>query len=112
MFTPLFFFRSPRPDEVNGISYHFVSNDTFHEMVRDGMFLEWAGVHDNSYGTSIEAFKAGNTDESSHRHLMTEHVAKHVIQIIFMSTTNLDVANQLLSCHQPSLPEISSTLLI
>lgn len=28
-------------------------------MTSKGMFLEWAQVHDNFYGTSIEAFRAG-----------------------------------------------------
>lgn len=65
-------FPSPRPDEVNGTSYHFVTNDTFHGMVRDGMFLEWAAVHDNSYGTSIEAFRAGNVDDIRHLYFMTK----------------------------------------
>jgi len=49
--------RGPRPDEVNGTSYHFVPNATFHEMVRDGAFMEWAQVHDNFYGTSVEAWR-------------------------------------------------------
>jgi guanylate kinase len=51
--------RSPRPDEIEGKSYHYVKNETFHEMVRNGEFLEWAKVHDNFYGTSIQAWKAG-----------------------------------------------------
>ena len=49
--------RGPRPDEVNGTSYHFVSNATFHAMVDDGAFMEWARVHDNFYGTSVEAWQ-------------------------------------------------------
>jgi guanylate kinase len=28
-------------------------------MVSEGLFFEWAQVHDNFYGTSIEAFKNG-----------------------------------------------------
>ena len=54
-------FFSPRPDEINGTSYHFVSKETFSEMVKEGKFLEWANVHDNSYGTSIGAFTAGKS---------------------------------------------------
>jgi guanylate kinase len=51
-------------------------------MVRDGKFLEWAGVHDNSYGTSIEAFRAGNIDEISRIYFVAKHVAKHVLLIL------------------------------
>jgi guanylate kinase len=46
--------RQPRPDETHNVSYHFVSNDTFHNMVKDNKFVEWAKVHDNFYGTSVE----------------------------------------------------------
>lgn len=53
--------RGPRPDEINGTSYHFVANATFHRMVEDGKFMEWAQVHDNCYGTSIEAWQTGKS---------------------------------------------------
>jgi len=46
--------RAPRKDEQDGVDYFFVSRDTFEDMVRKGAFLEWANVHGNLYGTSIE----------------------------------------------------------
>lgn len=44
--------RSRRPGEVDGVNYHFVNDDQFHEMVNEGMFLEHARVFDYHYGTS------------------------------------------------------------
>jgi guanylate kinase len=44
--------RNPRPGEVDGRDYHFVTNTKFEEMVEAGAFLESAFVHDNYYGTS------------------------------------------------------------
>ncbi|MFT5701205.1 MAG: guanylate kinase [Desulforhopalus sp.] len=44
--------REPREGEVDGIDYHFVSHDTFQQMITAGMFLEYADVHGNLYGTS------------------------------------------------------------
>jgi len=44
--------RQPRPGEVNGKDYHFVSKDTFLEMAGRGEFLESAEVYGNHYGTS------------------------------------------------------------
>ncbi len=44
--------RSPRPGEVDGRDYHFVSRDTFLEMAKRGDFLESAEVYGNLYGTS------------------------------------------------------------
>jgi guanylate kinase len=43
--------RSPRPGEVNGQNYHFVTEDRFREMIEAGDFLEWAEVFGRFYGT-------------------------------------------------------------
>ena len=43
--------RPIRPGEVDGEDYHFVSNEAFEQMVRDGHFLEWAHVFGHRYGT-------------------------------------------------------------
>jgi guanylate kinase len=43
--------RPPRPGEVDGKDYHFVSLDGFRQMVANNDFLEWAHVFDNRYGT-------------------------------------------------------------
>lgn len=44
--------RAPRSGEVHGVNYHYVSRETFDEMVAAGEFLEWADVHRHRYGTS------------------------------------------------------------
>ena len=44
--------RAPRPGEVDGEHYYFISDDEFDRMVRDGEFLEYATVHNAyRYGT-------------------------------------------------------------
>jgi guanylate kinase len=44
--------RPPRPGEVNGVHYRFVSEDEFDRMIADGELLEWAVVHKTArYGT-------------------------------------------------------------
>ena len=43
--------RPPRPGEVDGRDYHFVGDEDFERMVRDGEFLEHARVFDHRYGT-------------------------------------------------------------
>ncbi len=44
--------RSPRPGEVDGVHYWFVSDDEFDRMVADDELLEWAVVHKAArYGT-------------------------------------------------------------
>lgn len=44
--------RAPRPGEIDGRDYFFVSKEIFLEMEREGEFLESAHVHGNHYGTS------------------------------------------------------------
>jgi len=44
--------RAPRPGELDGREYFFVSRDIFDEMIAAGEFLEWACVHGNLYGTA------------------------------------------------------------
>ena len=43
--------RAPRPGEVDGVNYHFVSEERFQELIGQGAFYEWAHVHQNHYGT-------------------------------------------------------------
>jgi guanylate kinase len=43
--------RPIRPGEQDGIDYHFVSDQTFDEMIAKGEFLEWAHVFGHRYGT-------------------------------------------------------------
>ena len=44
--------RLPRGGERNGIDYHFVDQHEFLAMRDSGVFLEWANVYGNYYGTS------------------------------------------------------------
>ena len=37
--------RAPRPGEVDGVDYHFVSFDRFQHLIDDGALLEWAEIH-------------------------------------------------------------------
>jgi guanylate kinase len=47
--------RKPRVGERDGVDYHFVSRAEFLAMIEEERFLEYAEVHDNLYGTSIDA---------------------------------------------------------
>ncbi len=43
--------RPPRPSELNGVHYHFVSDERFQELIDGGELLEWASVYGHRYGT-------------------------------------------------------------
>ena len=43
--------RAPRPGETEGVSYYFVTKETFLDMIRENAFLEYDNHMDNYYGT-------------------------------------------------------------
>ena len=43
--------RAPRPGEIDGVHYHFVTNEQYDELVAQDAFVEHATVHANRYGT-------------------------------------------------------------
>ena len=43
--------RAPREGEINGVHYHFVSDEKYDQLVADGAFVEYANVHGKRYGT-------------------------------------------------------------
>lgn len=50
--------RSPRPGEVDGVDYHFLTREAFDAAVERGEFAEWAEVHGRMYGTLVREVKA------------------------------------------------------
>lgn len=51
--------RPPRPGEVDGVHYRFLSADQFDELAQQGRLLEWAVVHGrHRYGTPREPVEA------------------------------------------------------
>ncbi|WP_125605559.1 guanylate kinase [Lapidilactobacillus bayanensis] len=46
--------RKPRPSEVNGVDYYFVSKAEFEEEIANGGMLEYAQYVDNYYGTPLK----------------------------------------------------------
>lgn len=53
--------RQPRPGEVEGTSYFFLSRATFEERVAQGEFVEWQETHGNLYGTLKNTLEEART---------------------------------------------------
>jgi len=49
--------RPPRPGEIDGVDYYFVSEKEFSRLLKKGTFVEWAVVHGHLYGTSRAEFR-------------------------------------------------------
>ena len=43
--------RTPRSNEVDGVDYHFVSEEKFKDLIKDNKFYEYAKIFENYYGT-------------------------------------------------------------
>ncbi|HUH69372.1 MAG TPA: guanylate kinase [Mycobacterium sp.] len=52
--------RAPRPGEVDGVDYHFVSPGRFQQLIDEGALLEWAEIHRGLHrsGTLAEPVRA------------------------------------------------------
>src|ERR671936_1077004 len=50
--------RAPRPGEVNGVDFRFVSEREFRSLLRRNEMAEWATVHGNLYGTPAAPLEA------------------------------------------------------
>lgn len=56
-FCPSVTTRAPRPGEVDGVDYFFVSREEFGRMKDSGELSEWAEVYGNQYGTPATAIE-------------------------------------------------------
>ena len=50
--------RPPRPNEVDGKDYHFISRQEFQSRIDDGEFVEWVENYGNLYGSSRKAIES------------------------------------------------------
>jgi guanylate kinase len=57
--------RSPRPNEIPGRDYNFISIDEFVDKIQEGEFLEYAQVFNQYYGTSRK-FVNGQLEKGKH----------------------------------------------
>jgi len=57
--------RAPRPGEVDGINYKFMTRKDFEASISKGEFFEWEEIHGNLYGqlrSSVEKSVGGDVD--------------------------------------------------
>jgi guanylate kinase len=62
--------RDPRPGEVDGVHYHFVTEESFRALISQNHMLEWAQVHGRHlYGTPLSELSRA---EAQNKHLLLE----------------------------------------
>jgi len=96
--------RPKRPGEADGVHYHFVDEDAFKRMVRDGEMLEHAHVFGNFYGSPkapvADAISQGcdvlfDIDWQGAQQIQTSALAHHVLSVFLLP---------------PSIPELRRRL--
>jgi guanylate kinase len=62
--------RDPRPGEVDGVHYHFISKAEFESLIAENQLLEYAIVHgSNYYGTLLNELTRAEAED---KHLLLE----------------------------------------
>ncbi len=88
--------REIRKGEVDGINYHYISKEQFKTEINEGLFLEWAEVHENYYGTSLKpiekALKEGKLvvfDIDVQGHKIVKKRYNYIMTSLFITTPNV-----------------------
>jgi guanylate kinase len=58
--------RAPRPGEIDGVDYSFVSADRFQQLIDDGALLEWAEIHGGLHRSGTPAEPIRNAVSAGH----------------------------------------------
>jgi guanylate kinase len=58
--------RAPRPGEVDGVDYSFVTPDRFQQLIDDGELLEWAEIHGGLHRSGTPAAPIREAAEAGH----------------------------------------------
>jgi guanylate kinase len=105
--------RAPRGNEVDGVSYHFLTRDEFERRIAAEGFLEWAHVHtkDTLYGTLAEPV---HQELAAGRHVLLDIDVQGAAQLrekglpvssIFLAPVSLDVLRARLAGRKDTSPE-------
>lgn len=114
--------RAPRPGEVDGSDYHFLTREDFEQKIANGDFLEHAQVHGNYYGTLksavLDALRVGTDvliDIDTQGAAMirgSDHPEIHdALADIFLMPASIDVLRQRLAKRGTETPEQIATRL-
>ncbi len=109
--------RPPRPGEVDGRDYRFVSEEGFDRLVEQDAFLEWAEVFGRRYGTLagpvLEGVHAGKDvlleiDIQGARTVRRK--VPDAVLIFLVAPSEEELARRLLGRHTESGPELARRL--
>ena len=101
--------RPPRPGEVDGRDYHFLSETAFKEAVANGEMLEHAFVFGNYYGSPAGPVSAAidegrdllfDVDWQGAQQIRTSSLGKHVLSVFFLPPSIAELRRRLIGRGQ------------
>lgn len=111
--------RKPRPGEIEGVDYSFLSEDAFQRMVEDGQMLEHARVFNNRYGSPrgpVEsAMESGidvlfDIDWQGAQQIVRSQLARFVLSIFLLPPSIDELRSRLESRGQDSADVIAQRM--
>jgi len=94
--------RKPRPGEIDGIHYRFISREEFKRGIDEGRFAEWEEIHGEFYGT--EALPLGRAlSQGKHVLLDLDVIGGERMKVVYPETV-------LIFLYPPSLEELRRRL--
>lgn len=105
--------RQPRPGEVDGVHYHFMTHEEFDKKIAEDQFIEWNEHFSNKYGTLKSEIKR-ISDEGYSPFIEVEVIgAKNIIEeygndniiSIFIAPPSIDSLRERISERGTETPE-------
>ena len=105
--------RKPRPNEVDGVDYHFISCKEFQNFIEEDKFYEYAKIFDNFYGTlkkSVNEMLIKNDiifdiDWQGTKQL-SQFKNLNLIKIYLIPPNKSELKNRLIKRNQDSIEEV------
>lgn len=110
--------RDKRVGEVEGVDYNFISKDEFLKDIQNELFIEWAEVHNNYYGTSLkpimQALDDGklvifDIDVQGHK-ILREKLSRYITSIFITTPSQKILKNRLISRDTDNLDIIDKRI--
>ncbi len=105
--------RKPRSNEVDGVDYHFVTNENFKKLIVKKKFYEYAKIYENFYGTSktsvdetIKNYDIIFDIDWQGTKQLSNHKKLELVKIFLVTKTRDEIKKRLISRNQNSKEEI------
>ena len=111
--------RLPRPNEINGKDYYFISKNHFKKLIKKGKFLEHARVFENYYGSSkdivINKLKSGKNiifdiDWQGTRQIRNKKLKYKLLTIFILPPSKKELLKRLIKREKKNMSTVKKRM--